>query len=184
MTGNGPLTGLSRPSILGAILAGGQSSRFGSDKAMALLDGRSLLSHAVEALSSACDHVVVLGRSHDTLDCLPDWPQVGMGPLAGLAAALRFARGNNYSAVLSIGVDLPGLPPDLVAKLSPAPACLASQPVIGLWPSSAASAAEIILSGSGRHSMFAFAEAIGARFVRDFAAPANINFPEDLIKLS
>ena len=48
---------------LGAVLAGGQSSRFGSDKALAVLDGQTLLTRAVATLAQWCDTVVVVGRS-------------------------------------------------------------------------------------------------------------------------
>ena len=48
--------------ILGCVLAGGQSQRFGSDKALAELAGRSLLARAVDALWGWCEAVVVVGR--------------------------------------------------------------------------------------------------------------------------
>src|SRR5687768_5356431 len=48
--------------ILGAVLAGGQSSRFGSDKALAELDGRTLIARAVDALAGWCEYVVAVGR--------------------------------------------------------------------------------------------------------------------------
>lgn len=174
---------MTRPLLLGAILAGGMASRFGSDKALAELDGHPLISLAHEALSGWCDHVVVVGREKGPGPCLPDWPRPGMGPLAGLAAALRFARDEGYGAVLACGVDAPGLPDDLPALLGPAPACLASQPVIGLWPASAAEAAEEILRSDGRHSMRALAEAVGARLVDGAEGLANVNTPQDLAAL-
>ena len=37
-------------SRLGAVIAGGRSSRFGSDKAMALWQGRPLIDHAIDRL--------------------------------------------------------------------------------------------------------------------------------------
>jgi molybdopterin-guanine dinucleotide biosynthesis protein A len=77
--------------ILGAVLAGGQSSRFGSDKALAELDGRTLLARAVEALQAQCDAVVVVGREDAPVPTLPDRPRPGMGPLGGIAAALHHA---------------------------------------------------------------------------------------------
>jgi molybdopterin-guanine dinucleotide biosynthesis protein A len=166
--------------ILGAVLAGGQSSRFGSDKALADLGGQSLLLRAVDALSAWCEKVVVVGREFAPAPTLPDWPRAGMGPLGGLAAALHHARDEGYDAVLSCGVDSAQLPDDLPFLLSPAPAYLAEQPVIGLWPASAAAVIDAILRGEGRHSMRAFAEAIGARAVQAAQPPANINTPQDL----
>ena len=166
--------------ILGAVLAGGQSSRFGSDKALAELDGRTLIARAVDALAGWCEYVVVVGRETAPAPTLPDWPRPGMGPLSGIAAALHLARDENYDAVLTCGVASADLPDDLLDLLSPAPACLAAQPVIGLWPASALEALEAILTGPGRHSTYAFAEAIGARQVRLDRLPGNINTPADL----
>ncbi|MFD2135462.1 molybdenum cofactor guanylyltransferase [Novosphingobium resinovorum] len=118
--------------ILGAVLAGGLSSRFGSDKALAQIGGRTLISLTVDALSGWCEHVVVTGRKVAPAPTLPDWPRAGMGPLGGLAAALHYAQDEGYEVVLSCGVDAGLLPEDLHQALE-APSYLASQPVIGLW---------------------------------------------------
>ena len=171
---------MTRASLLGLVLAGGQSSRFGSDKALAQWNGATLLTRAVDQLSGWCDHVVIAGRAAGPAPCLPDWPKANMGPLGGLAAGLRLAADEGYDCVLSCGVDSPGLPENLPALLAPAPACLAAQPVIGLWPAAASSVLEDILLGDGSHAMRRFADAIGARRV-EFALPlANVNRPEDL----
>ncbi len=167
--------------ILGAVLAGGQSSRFGSDKALAELAGQTLLARAVESLEAQCDAVVVVGREAAPAPVLPDWPRPGMGPLGGIAAALRHAQGAGYDAVMTCAVDSVGLGADALAQLSPPPAYCASQPVIGLWPAAAAPAIEAIITGHGKHSMFAFAQAIGARAVQLSSIPANINTPADLL---
>lgn len=166
--------------ILGAVLAGGQSSRFGSDKALALLGGETLLARAVAALAQWCDKVVVIGRTEAPVPCLADRPAPGMGPLGGIAAALHHARTNGFDAVLTCAVDSQDLPPDLPARLTPAPAYLAAQPVIGLWQASASAAIDAILVAPGKHSVRAFAEAVGARAVELAAPLANINTPQDL----
>ncbi len=166
--------------ILGAVLAGGKSTRFGSDKAMAELAGHTLLARAVDLLSGWCEHVVVVGRATAPAPTLPDWPHAGMGPLGGIAAALHHALDEGYEAVLTIGVDSPDLPEDLADLLGPGPSYLAAQPVVGLWPAASAAAIETILEGTGKHSMLAFAEALGARAVTLTIAPANINSPADL----
>jgi molybdopterin-guanine dinucleotide biosynthesis protein A len=166
--------------ILGAVLAGGQSSRFGSDKALAELAGQSLLLRAVDALGAWCEKVVVVGRELAPAPTLPDWPRPGMGPLGGLAAALHHASDEGFDAVLSCGVDSADLPEDLPELLGPAPAYLAQQPVVGLWPASAAKGVEAILRGDGRHSMRALAETLDARAIEIEHLPANINTPEDL----
>ena len=170
--------------ILGCVLAGGQARRFGSDKALAELHGRTLLSLAVDRLAGWCDHVVVVGRETAPAPTLPDWPRPCMGPLGGIAAALRLAADEGYALVLTIGVDAPQLPDDLPALLLPAPACLAAQPVIGLWPASAGPVIEDILSREGRHSLRQFAGAVGARLIELGSEPANVNTPADLAALS
>lgn len=166
--------------ILGAVLAGGQSSRFGSDKALAVLHGETLIARAVDVLSGWCEKVIVVGREQAPAPTLPDWPRAGMGPLGGIAAALHGARDDGYKAVLTCGVDSVDLPEGLPSLLSPAPAYLADQPVVGLWPVTTIKAIEAILRGQGRHSMRAFAEAIGAREVNSGKASININTPADL----
>ncbi len=166
--------------ILGAVLAGGQSTRFGSDKAMAQLGGQSLLAHAVETLQEQCDAVVVVGRSEAPAPCLPDRPRAGMGPLGGIAAALHHAAQNGFSHVLTTAVDSFGCDADLPGQLSPAPAFCESQPVIGLWPASAAPALDALLASPAKHSLRAFAQAVGARAVALTNIPHNINTPADL----
>lgn len=165
---------------LGAVLAGGLSTRFGSDKALAELGGRTLLSHAVEMLEGRCDAVVVVGREEAPAPTLPDWPRAGMGPLGGIAAALHHACDAGYEAVLTCPVDSVGLSDSILAELSPAPTYCESQPVIGLWPASASAALDALLESEGRHSMKAFATRIGARAVALSIMPANINTPADL----
>lgn len=169
--------------ILGAVLAGGLSSRFGSDKALAEIDGHTLIALAVDALSGWCEHVIVVGRELAPAPTLPDWPHAGMGPLGGLAAALHHAVDEGYEAVLSCGVDAGLLPDDLLSMLSPAPACIAAQPVIGLWPASAAVTLDALLQGDGRYSMNRFADLVGARRIDTAMQIPNINTPADLLAL-
>ena len=169
--------------ILGAVLAGGRSSRFGGDKALAEFDGHTLLSHAVDALSGWCEHVIVVGRETAPAPTLPDWPRAGMGPLAGIAAALHHARDEGYEFVLTCGVDSLAMPEDLLDLLSPAPAYLAAQRVIGLWPANAAHVVEDILHSSEPHSLKQFVATLGARAVTTATEPANINSPADLAAL-
>lgn len=168
--------------ILGVVLAGGQSRRFGSDKALAELDGRTLLAHAIDRLSGWCAHVVVVGRGEAPAPTLPDWPRPGLGPLGGLAAALRLARDQGHDAVLSCGVDCAGLPENLPGLLVPGPAFVADQPVIGLWPVAVGETVEQILRGADPrgHSLKALVAATQARAVALATPTANINTPADL----
>lgn len=171
-------------SVLGAILAGGRSSRFGSDKALAVLDGRPLIEIVASSLSAQCDALVIVGRKHAAFHCIDDRPQPDMGPLAGLAGALAYAADAGFDQVLSLGVDTLGIPTELRARLEPAPAYVANQPIIGLWPVAALPLLDAILASDERHSMRHFIERLGARSVAFESPPSNINTPADLDTLS
>ena len=96
-----------------------------------------------------------------------------------LSASLAFSTG-------ALAQDAPSGLPDIGSSagelLSPAPAYLADQPVIGHWPTHAASEVETILESEGRHSMRAFAEAIGAKAVKTAEISVNINTQADLAR--
>lgn len=166
--------------ILGAILAGGKARRFGSDKAQALYQGERLIDRVAAALLAQCDALVVCGRAEPGFACIPDWPEAGLGPLGGLAAALRHAEAQGFSHVFSAGVDVPDLPHDMAASLTGEGAGIVeSQPVVGLWPVADFPALEAFLSGGGR-SLYRFADAISARRIDLPTTLMNVNRPEDL----
>ncbi len=166
--------------LLGAILAGGQARRFGSDKAQALYGGERLIDRVAAALSAQCETVVVCGREEPGFTCIADRPEAGLGPLGGLAAALRHAEEGGFTHVLSAGVDVPDLPHGLATMLAGKGATIVeSQPVVGLWPVAGSTVLEAFLAEGGR-SLYRFAERIGARQI-DLPRPLmNVNRPEDL----
>lgn len=164
---------------LGAVLAGGRSSRFGSDKALAMLDGRTLLDHALAAIHPHCDAAVVVGR-----EAIADWPRPDMGPLGGIAGALSHAVDHGFDQLLTAPVDCVRLPGDLRARLEPAPAFLETQPVIGLWPVAALPILRAMLAEESDLAVKAYARRIGARAIRSDFVPPNINSPADLARLA
>lgn len=101
---------MSEPRLLGAVLAGGASRRFGSDKAVAPLAGRSLVEHAAEALAPVCEEVVVVssvpGHDFGSYTTLAD-SRPGEGPLAALESALGHAATYGFSAVFVLACDMP-----------------------------------------------------------------------------
>jgi molybdenum cofactor guanylyltransferase len=170
--------------ILGAVLAGGRSSRFGSDKAAALLDDRPLIDHALAALAPYCGALVVAGREWPGQVTVADRPAPDMGPLGGLAGALHHARAIGARAVLSVGCDTPHLPPALLAELAVRDnaAFVDALPVIGIWPAALADALEAFVANDARRSIRGWAAACGAAPIA--AGPlANVNTPADLGRL-
>ena len=166
--------------LLGAILAGGQSRRFGSDKAAALVDGTRLIDRVAARLAELCEAVVVCGRNEPGWKCLADWPASGLGPLAGLNAALAHGATQGFDAVLASGCDIPDLPPDLALNLGGEGAAIVeSQPVVGLWPVALAPVLERFLADGGR-SLYRFADHARARRVAFDPPLGNVNTPADL----
>ena len=166
--------------ILGASLAGGQSRRFGSDKAEALFEGKALLNHVADALRPQCGEVVVAGREWPGITSVTDVPQSGLGPLGGLAGALAYAQSNGFDAVLSCGCDLLGIPSDLAKQLGAAPAILGDIPIVGLWPSAFADTLAVWLAEPANRAVYRFADHIQARRVPTPASITNINRASDL----
>lgn len=165
---------------LGAILAGGQSRRFGSDKAQARLGGWRLIDLVYDRLAVQCDTIVVCGRVESGFTCIPDLPEPGLGPLGGLNAALAHAAASGHSHVLSCGVDVPNLPPDLAGTLAGEGAAIVqSQPVVGLWPVTLSGTLADYIAGGGR-ALYGFAERVGARRIGFDPPLLNVNRPEDL----
>ncbi|MCD2325368.1 molybdenum cofactor guanylyltransferase [Sphingomonas sp. IC-56] len=162
---------------LGVVLAGGKSSRFGSDKALAMLGGRRLMDHALDNLRRHTDEVAVAGRTLDGVISIPDQPTAGLGPLGGLCGALDYAAAQGFDRVLTCSVDCPDLPAEI---LKHAPSYLKGQPVIGLWPASAASALREFITTDDRRSVRGFGAHIGALAVDTDYTALNINTPDDL----
>jgi molybdenum cofactor guanylyltransferase len=170
--------------LLGALIAGGLSSRFGSDKALAPWRGRPLIEHAADALRPHVDAIVVCGRAHGRLTVVADRPGPNMGPLGGLAGALHHARHHGFDAVLTVGCDTPLLPAALLARLAaaPGPAHVASLPIIGLWPVALAERLDAFLAEDRKHAIRAWAAEVGAEAVA-WGELANVNAPSDLAAL-
>lgn len=170
--------------LLGAVLAGGASSRFGSDKAMALLGGKPLIEHVITALLPQVDALVIIGRDHPGHARIDDLPAPGLGPLGGLCGALDHGLRQGFDAVLCAPCDTIDLPADLARRLAQGlaagPAVALGQRSIGMWPASLAADLLIHLAGPDR-SIRSWIAATQAREI-DCGAMRNVNRPGDLCK--
>ncbi len=167
--------------VLGAVLAGGMASRFGSDKALALWHGRTLLDWTRDALAGHVEAIVMCGRTGG----LPDRPAGGLGPLAGINAALHHGRAAGFDSVLTVPCDTPTIGAGLLERLREAESAAYADdiPVIGYWPCRLTDDLDVHLRGADR-SMRGWIRRIGAHAIPlDHALP-NINFVEDLLSLS
>jgi molybdopterin-guanine dinucleotide biosynthesis protein A len=171
--------------ILGIVLAGGAARRFGSDKALALIDGRPLIEHAIAALAPVVDRIAISGRTYKDYSGLPDRPEPGLGPLGGLNAALHHAADHGFAGVLSVPCDVPAYPPGLLTQLASRSdaAILGGLPVCGYWPSALAPLLDRHLQQEGSLSVRRWAGLVGAVSIETSEALPNINTQADMMEL-
>jgi molybdopterin-guanine dinucleotide biosynthesis protein A len=119
--------------LTGALLLGGASSRFGSPKALIEYQGETLAERAWRTLMEACDEVIAVGKTADTLP-LP-FPLVDDGtteraPVYGVIAGLGAAR---HDVVVVLPVDCPFVTPAVVRALGAAVAVTQTGPLPGAY---------------------------------------------------
>ena len=103
-------------SVSGFVLAGGQSSRMGQDKAFLQLGEHTLLAHALALARAAAGSVQIIGSAEKFAAFAPVVEDVypGQGPMAGIHAALA---GTRTELNLIMAVDMPFLQPELLSYL-------------------------------------------------------------------
>jgi molybdopterin-guanine dinucleotide biosynthesis protein A len=187
------------PDLSAFILAGGKSTRMGTDKAFVLLEGCTLLARMLDLARKITTNVHIVG---DPAKFAPFAPAIedifpGCGPLGGIHAALRSSP-TDLNVILA--VDLPFVSPALLqlfvtsAKNSPASVVTLAkanggfQPLCALYRRSFADVAEIALR-DGRYKIDALFEHTSTQIVREEELEAagfaprifrNLNTPEEL----
>ncbi|MBB3590981.1 molybdopterin-guanine dinucleotide biosynthesis protein A [Rhizobium sp. BK529] len=194
---------LDRSAIPGVVLAGGRSSRMGRDKAAVILGGRSLLDHVVSRLSPQAAHIAI-NADDDAGHGLPvisDRIPGKAGPMAGIHAAMVYGSGLPATHVVTVSVDCPFFPADLVSRLAAAidhPEQIAiaasegrSHPIFGLWPTALATDLEEWVENDGKRRVRDFLLRHHATEVPFPLHPTraslldpffNINTPDDLME--
>ena len=183
--------------IFGVILAGGTGRRMGgTDKAALLLGAQPLLARVVDGIRPQVDRLAVSANGDPArlapyrLPVLPD--ALPQGPLSGVLAALDWAAPQGATAVVSVAVDTPFFPGDLVPQLllaaerSPSGAAVVEaggrvHPTFALWPVALRRDLRAALA-RGEAKVMTFAQRHQAALARfdDDRAFMNINTPEDL----
>jgi molybdenum cofactor guanylyltransferase len=189
---------MATPTLTGLLLAGGGSTRMGTDKALVVIDGRRLAEQVAEVLTSCCSTVLVASGDGRRLDWL-GLPQVAdvqpdAGPLAGIAAGLEAAT---TPLVAVLAVDLPDASAEVLRALAGAwsgEPCVVPEvaghmhPLHAVWASGAAPPIRAHL-GAGHRSVQGAVRQLGGRVVGsevwsaadpDGRFARNVNRPEDL----
>lgn len=188
------------------ILAGGLSTRMGGgNKAFRLLGGETLLARVIGRLAPQCDRLAI--NANGDAESFADYglPVIAdsfggfAGPLAGVLAGMEWAAGNGAMSVLSVSVDTPFLPEDLLHRLHEArgrsglavaaspdeTGRLRDHPTCAIWPVALRGDLRAALD-SGLHRIGQFAAAYDpGRAIFD-SRPLdpflNLNTPEDLVR--
>lgn len=156
------------------ILAGGQSSRMGREKALVKLNGKPLIEHVVERLEPQVSDIVINTGNSDITALFPnaisikDLGNRSSGPLSGVLAGMEYFRSKGIPHFLTVSVDCPFLPNNLIASLSAtintenaiaiARSKKGDHPTIGLWPSALAPELAEFLDRSDNFSIRRFLE--------------------------
>ena len=194
-----PLSG----GVVGVVIAGGRSVRFGGEKAVAGLAGKPLLMWAAERLARSCVTVAINARPDteaealaraEGLAVLHDMPGDAAGPLAGVKVGLQWAQELGASAIAVSPCDVPLLPDNVFARLIEAAGTGAAmaetaerdQPQCAVWPVSALPKLTAALANGAHPPTWLMLESIGAVRVR-FTPPeafTNINTRADLAAIA
>jgi molybdenum cofactor guanylyltransferase len=180
--------------IAAVILAGGTGSRLGGvDKAFLRLGGQPLITHLLARLMPRAEKIAISANGDATrfdefgLDVLPDGPLRGKGPLAGVAVGLEWAAQQGADSLVTIPVDTPFIPTNLIDRLTPAPTVAVYQDrqhhLVAHWKTSDITRLHEFLATPGAYKVRDFLTICGARQVpfEGIADPfLNINTPEDL----
>jgi molybdenum cofactor guanylyltransferase len=190
-------------SVRGYVQAGGGSTRFGKDKALVELGGKTMLARTVDLVSSLCGNVKIIATSGKYPDApaevLADgWP--GQGPLGGILTALLHTGETLPQAEwnLIVSCDMPFLTQDWLGFLCERAAqskaqVVVPESVIGLeplcacWRSEAAAEIQSAFGGGVRKvtqamkllRMEVLDETLWKRFDTNGHLFWNMNTPED-----
>ncbi len=180
--------------MIGVVLAGGASRRFGEDKlAVRLDDGSMLIDRPIGALRSGLGaRVGIVGACAEEVarraDFVIDDPYPGVGPIGGVIAALEsvdeevFVLAGDLISISDVEVRLiareSGAPGDEVAVLANAGGV---QPCIGVYRREALAVLRDALE-AGEHSLHRALEEGRTRLVSiPISAVKNVNRPSDLV---
>jgi molybdopterin-guanine dinucleotide biosynthesis protein A len=169
--------------LTGVLLVGGASTRFGSPKAFAPIDGETLAERAWRLLGEACNERIAVGKDADGLELPFELLDDGTGvraPIAGLVAGLRAASND---VVVVIPVDMPCLTATSLHELADACRDVATPPtgpLPGAYRRTALPALERALASGALSLRDAIRDLDVATVDLDAAVLLNVNTPDDV----
>ncbi len=100
--------------ILGTVLAGGKSQRFGEDKSQVKLEGKLLIDYILSEISSEFNEILIVSnnkihfKNSEKISTIEDYKK-GLGPLGGVLSAMKWIKENNkdYKWISTFPADTP-----------------------------------------------------------------------------
>ena len=100
--------------ILGTVLAGGKSQRFGEDKSQVKLDGKLLIDHILNEIINEFREILIVSNNQinfkhsDKISMIRDLKK-NQGPLGGVLSAMKWVKEKNkdYKWISTFPVDTP-----------------------------------------------------------------------------
>ena len=140
---------MSENNILGVILAGGKSKRFGEDKTIAKLGNKTLLDHTISKIEKNFKEILVIEnkekviRDKKNVFTTKDIIEGQLGPLVGVLSAMEWIKNNkkNYNWLATFPCDTPFFNENLIDKIKNC-------------PTSSTKKLFFLKSGSRRHNIF------------------------------
>ena len=100
--------------ILGVILAGGKSSRFGSNKSLSNLKNFKLIDHVIQKLNKKFDEILIVSNDsklifeNKKINIIKDCIEGYLGPLVGILSAIKYANNSKkYQWIMTFPCDTP-----------------------------------------------------------------------------
>ena len=111
--------------IIGVILAGGKSSRFGEDKSNIRLGNKTLLDHTIDKIEKEFGEILIISNNKNynfknkKIYTVKDCIEGQLGPLVGILTAMKWVKENkkNYRWIASFPCDTPFFDTKLISKL-------------------------------------------------------------------
>ena len=99
---------IKKSEITGIILAGGRSSRMGTDKAFIKIGNRTLIENTYDLIKDYCSEILISANNHTGYSFPEQWiipdDQQGLGPIGGIYSCLKRSGTVNN---LVVAVDIP-----------------------------------------------------------------------------
>jgi len=163
------------------LLVGGASTRFGSNKALATVDGEMLAARAWRLLGETCDERIAVGKGEYELPFpVLDEASDVRAPLVGLVTGLRAVT---HDVAVVIPVDMPRLTAAVLHELAAAcrdAAVPPTGPLPGAYAKSALPVLERALADGQLRLRDVLAELDVVTVALDPSVLANVNTPDDV----